>query len=701
MKEQIHSLVFLCCSVCLLAGGKIDRFKLVNRHNVHIDKIHEFSPLSVGNGRFAFTADVTGLQSFPESYKDGIPLTTMAEWGWHSFPNTEGYELSDSFVEIDTYGRKILYNRNQKCPAANYLRANPHQITLGHMGLVLKKADGKTVEADDLQKIDQELNLWKGLLTSRFEVENTPVTVQTCVHPYRDQVAIRIQSPLIKSERLAVCLKFPYAAGTWGRDPADWSCPERHCTTMESTNPTQAMFKRTMDQKHYVCYTAFSRDAKLTSINEHEYQIKPSSNLEHFECSIVFTQSPDAQSIQSFETVRQLCTDYWANFWKSGGAIDLSGSKDPRWQELERRIVLSQYLTAIQSAQKYPPQETGLTCNSWFGKFHLEMHWWHGVHFALWDRLEMLERSLGWYTDILPAARNIAQRQGYKGVRWPKMTNPNGEDSPSGIGPMLIWQQPHPIYYAELVYRQKPNLDTLNQYKNIVFETATFMTDFAHWDSEQHRYVLGPPLIPAQENYEHAVTFNPTYELCYWYWGLATAQQWRIRLGLPPDKQWEHVKNNLSKPPVREGVYTAVESEPYTKTTDHPSMLAALGCLPQTPLIDAQTMRKTTLHVYNTWQWPDTWGWDYPMLAMTAARVGLPELAVDAFFIDSKKNLYWPNGHNYQRENLPLYLPGNGGLLTAVAMMAAGWDGAPDIDAPGFPDNGQWDVRWEGLKPMP
>ena len=45
------------------------------------------------------------------------------------------------------------------------------------------------------------------------------------------------------------------------------------------------------------------------------------------------------------------------------------------------------------------------------------------------------------------------------------------------------------------------------------------------------------------------------------------------------------------------------------------------------------------------------------------------------------------------------YLPGNGGLLYAVAMMAAGWDGAPENPAPGFPNNGSWTVRWEGLKP--
>ena len=73
---------------------------------------------------------------------------------------------------------------------------------------------------------------------------------------------------------------------------------------------------------------------------------------------------------------------------------------------------------------------------------------------------------------------------------------------------------------------------------------------------------------------------------------------------------------------------------------------------------------------------------------------------IDALFLQSKKNTYAANGHNYQRPNLALYLPGNGGLLCAIAMMAAGWDNAPAIPAPGFPREG-WDVRFEGFVPMP
>src|SRR5438093_4505743 len=120
--------------------------------------------------------------------------------------------------------------------------------------------------------------------------------------------------------------------------------------------------------------------------------------------------------------------------WQSGGAVDLSGSSDPRAVELERRIVLSQYLTAINGAGSTPPQETGLVCNSWHGKFHLEMHWWHAAHFVLWGRPHLFERSLPWYQKILPVAQATARRQRYGGARWPKQVGPDAREAPSKIG---------------------------------------------------------------------------------------------------------------------------------------------------------------------------------------------------------------------------------------------------------------------------
>ena len=47
------------------SSGLIDRHALVTRHNVTINKPDPLAPLSLGNGEFAFTADITGLQTFP------------------------------------------------------------------------------------------------------------------------------------------------------------------------------------------------------------------------------------------------------------------------------------------------------------------------------------------------------------------------------------------------------------------------------------------------------------------------------------------------------------------------------------------------------------------------------------------------------------------------------------------------------------
>jgi hypothetical protein len=331
------------------------------------------------------------------------------------------------------------------------------------------------------------------------------------------------------------------------------------------------------------------------------------------------------------------------------------------------------------------------------------MHWWHAAHFALWGRPELLERSLPWYFDVMPAARALARRNGYAGARWPKMTGPLGEDSPSSVGAFLIWQQSHPIYYAELLYRANPTRAALERYYHLVQESAEFMASYAEWEATSRKFVLGPPLIPAQESYgrtRDSVT-NPTYELAYWHWGLQTAQQWRTRIGHSREARWDEICRGLATPHVANGSYSAIAVEPFTIPRDHPSMLQAFGFLPATPLIDQSIMHRTYDFVLQNWDWKTTWGWDYPAMAMTATRLGRPEDAINALLMDTPKNRYLPNGHVYQRANLPIYLPANGGLLAAIAVMCAGWDGGPATPAPGFPHNGKWTVLWEGIRPMP
>jgi hypothetical protein len=684
----------------------IDRRALVARHNVSLSRFDPESPFSVGNGEFAFTVDATGLQTFPELYEQTIPLGTLSQWGWHTRPSAEGWNIDRfAFTPFDSHGRSVGYADipGARTPEIDWLRANPHRLHLGRIGFRLARADGSRAEPADLADVRQTLDLWTGAISSRFRFDGAPVAVETLVHPSLDAVSVRVASPLLRTGRIALELRFPY--GTGATTSADWTRPGAPRTVLTLPRPGEARLARSLDADVYHVSARWSAGATLAEAGPHEYVLRASRDSDSLDATAVFAPAPHDGAPPAFDEARAAARDHWNRFWSAGGAIDLSGSADPRWRELERRIVLSQYLTAIQCAGRYPPQESGLTFNSWEGKFHLEMHWWHAAHFALWDRLALLEKSLGYYGAILPKARRTAARQGYTGARWPKMTGPTGDESPSGVGPFLVWQQPHPIFYAELAWRQRKDRATLENFRDVVFETAEFMASFPAWDRQSGRFVLGPPLNCAQETYPKDRTVNCAFELSYWAWGLQTAQAWRERLGMPREARWDTVLSGLARPTVAGGRYLFAESAPDTYSnprwvTDHPSVVAALGMLPGTN-IDRATMERTFEWIWTHWDWPSTWGWDYPMMAMSAARLGRPELAVDALLMDTPKNGYRANGHNHQRPGLTIYLPGNGGLLYAVAMMAAGWDGAPAGNAPGFPRDGRWRVRWEGLKRAP
>jgi len=127
----------------------------------------------------------------------------------------------------------------------------------------------------------------------------------------------------------------------------------------------------------------------------------------------------------------------------------------------------------------------------------------------------------------------------------------------------------------------------------------------------------------------------------------------------------------------------------------------ALGVVPATKVVDPDVVRTTLSCVLKDWDWDSTFGWDYPALAMTATRLGEPERAVDALLRDTPKNTFLANGHNRQTDSLPLYLPGNGGLLAALALMIAGWDGDGGRPCPGFPSDGTWVVKHEGFVRSP
>ena len=705
-------LLLFFCWIVITAGAAekpIDRKALVTRNNPVVTTVDTLASLSVGNGGFAFTTDITGLQTFPEYYRNGVPLGTQSEWGWHSFDNPEQYRIEESYQLYDFgHGHRELYATQPKTgrakDAANWYRSNPHRLHLGCIGL---EVEG--LQPSDIKKARQTLDMWTGSIDSRFMIHGSWFSVQTVCHPERDMISgqVTIKS---KNAQPSINLRFPYPTGAHADDACNWLANDKHQTELVSQTVNSAILKRTIDQTVYYVALSWEGKAQLKEKSKNYWVLTADGNQLTYSCEFVESEELKGKH-ETFAAVAEYSANYWRDFWTKGAAVDFSQCKDKRAKELERRVVLSQYLLAIQCAASTPPQETGLTYNSWFGKFHMEMIWWHQAWLPLWGHGNLLDRTLRWYGTVEPIAREIAMRQGFKGIRWMKMTDRSGEEAPSKVGSFLIWQQPHLIYLAELLYRSLPSdaskerEELLDRYGRLIDETAVFMADFATYDKAADRYIL-KGIIPAQETLKAAETYNSPFELSYWHFALQVAQLWRERHGLERIHLWDDIIDKLS-PLAKdsENRYLAAESAPDTYQTlalisDHPAVLGAVGIFPMSRLIDPEVMKHTQEWIWDNWNWDHTWGWDYPMVAMNAARLGVPENAVSALLMDKRTNTYLPNGHNYQDQRLRCYLPGNGGLLTAIAMMCAGWDGCKEKN-PGFPKNGKWNVRWEGLKPLP
>ncbi|MCR5362809.1 MAG: hypothetical protein K6E73_12500 [Bacteroidales bacterium] len=752
------SLSALAVVGCSEGGGSnepIDRQALLERNSPVVTQFDSLSTLTVGNGRFAYSVDATGLQTFPEQYSKGVPLGTMSDWGWHSFPNTEHFKFDETLMECDFgRGHKEIYSSQmsraaeaeaqaaggaklkafqRKKDAINYVRQNPHRLHLGTVGLLLPEGADTSAFSD----IEQRLDLETGIITSNYKLNGEAVSVQTCANPKLSLIAVSIDAESPKP----IVIRMPYPTGGHCDDACLWvDDATKHNTTIDaSSNDSHFVithhfpqvevfdeFGRTslQDYSYSLHIDLDNCEATIEQAGPNRIVLTPKSDDFKFTCEWVSPTSrneEDADYDASASVAKNVeaSTEFWHNYWYNGGVVDFSRCKAPEAKELERRVVLSQYLLAVNCAGNTPPQETGLTYNSWFGKFHLEMIWWHQAQFALYGHPELLERSLAWYRQAEPVARHIAQRQGFKGVRWMKMTDPSAMEAPSSTGSFLIWQQPHYIYLSELVRRAyaktSPRLAKefeIDHY-DLVQKTAEFMADFATYDTLDNRYIL-KGAIPAQETLKASTTINSPFELSQWHFAMGIANDWRQRHEGIQNVEWDELRDKLSPLHyITDSVYSEKYGVLYTAsedsedtfrdirlTSDHMAVLGALGIFPKSPLVREAIMRNTLNWVWDNWNWDHTWGWDYPMTAMCAVRLGEPEMAIKVLLGNKRTNTYLLSGHNYQDGRLRLYLPGNGGLLTAVALMCAGWDGCTEKN-PGFPKDGNWDVRWEGILPMP
>ncbi|KAJ7621325.1 hypothetical protein FB45DRAFT_992308 [Roridomyces roridus] len=590
-------LITSLCALCASAS-QIDRHSLVARYNPTRNASSSTTPIQVGNGNFAFGADITGLQTLQ-------PWAIMSTWGWKNDSFPTGMSLEDVLdytgVSLDNHGRLVEYMFNGAQPMQQWMISNPNRVNLGAVGLVFRSQSGEVLNVTeaDLTAVEQELDLWTGTLTSKFQFQG--VSAQTV-----DNVGVTISSPLLKSGQLGLFVDFPWNDGSLKfSDPfvGTWNNASIHTTTLNTTTrgSITAEIAHTLVNSTFV--TSLGGDAftiTRDSPTAHRYTIHPTNKESSvFALSTAWGLTPPA-SVLSPAEISSSSAEVWEEYWMGSGFVDVfTGSSDPRADELQRRIILSRYLMRVNEAGDFPPQERA-------------------------------QVQQGWPT----------------GARWGKMSDPSGQSSP-----LLIWQQPHPLVFANYEYRANPTLSTLKKWEAVVRNTADWMATFAWFNTTTGFYDLGPPLYVVAEDNNYNNTYNPAFELAYWRLGLGIAEEWMQRLGEP------------SSTGLDDG-------------------------------LDLQTSKLTTEKVWGAWNISNVWGWDFPLLAMSAARIGEQEQAIEWLLhpLFQFDDAGMPVGG--VRVPTP-YFPGSGGLLYAIAMMAEGWDGSNGT-APGFPAEG-WNVRAEGM----
>jgi hypothetical protein len=230
------------------------------------------------------------------------------------------------------------------------------------------------------------------------------VTVETVVHPDVDLVSTRLTCSNIAGGvgcPTALRLAFPYATGNWGPSANDWDpqWTESHTSIVVLNETTRVTIQRTIDDASVIINCVWSDPLWMfVRVSAHTFALFPPPNAisASVELSCLFSP-PDAEfpisastsdyltakqsltrqflnsviSIPLFAAVRDAAAAMWLKYWMSGGFVDLSHTGDANAVELERRVILSKYLTRVHSAGMTPPQETGLLSNSWSGKVRL------------------------------------------------------------------------------------------------------------------------------------------------------------------------------------------------------------------------------------------------------------------------------------------------------------------------------------------
>jgi hypothetical protein len=171
--------------------------------------------------------------------------------------------------------------------------------------------------------------------------------VETACHPTLDLLAVTVRG------RVPVAFEFPY--GSPAMNAADWDHPQSHSSEATASGAERMEIARQLDGDRYSVAVAWHTSAAMNREGPHRFVLQPAENRLDFVCAFRRSGQGPSSPPGAAETLAA-SREKWSEFWSTGGLVDLSAASDPRVRELERRIVLSQYLTAIQCAGSLPPR---------------------------------------------------------------------------------------------------------------------------------------------------------------------------------------------------------------------------------------------------------------------------------------------------------------------------------------------------------
>lgn len=283
-----------------------------------------------------------------------------------------------------THGRNVSYDiPDPNLPAASqWLIGNPNRINLGRIGLRYK---GATLSAAQISDPVQKLDVWNGVITSTFSIDGEAVKVITQGDFESDSVAFRIYSGLVASGDLEVELDFPYPPIHSTKYKYEvfvgvYDFPLNHTTDIiDSKVVGEAYIHHQLQETSYFVNLRWDSGEPLTlsrnepagssAITAHRYTLSNARNSTSSAIEFSANFAPEKQRADLPAAIQQRNPQAWNQYWSQGGFIDVTSSPSPQADELQRRIILSQYHVRVNSAASgQSPQESGLMNNGWYGK---------------------------------------------------------------------------------------------------------------------------------------------------------------------------------------------------------------------------------------------------------------------------------------------------------------------------------------------